>query len=167
MGRPKMATICHPDRPHAGLGMCRNCYELNRVKNFDPVAKSKHKAKQAEYTAIHRDRILKRNRAYRKRNYEMYMVKDAERRAAKKNLQFELTDSDVIIPEKCPILDITLDKESGRSGNTPSLDRIDPKEGYVKSNVWVISYRANTIKSDATLGELELITKNLRKKLAA
>lgn len=48
-------------------------------------------------------------------------------------------------------------KGEGRIGpqaDSPSLDRKDPAKGYVKGNVWVISYRANAIKQDATLAEL-------------
>ena len=34
--------------------------------------------------------------------------------------------------------------------------------GYTKGNVWIVSRRANMIKSDATLEELELLVNNLR-----
>ena len=37
---------------------------------------------------------------------------------------------------------------------TPSIDRIDPKKGYVKDNIIVVSMRANRIKSDATVDEI-------------
>jgi hypothetical protein len=46
-----------------------------------------------------------------------------------------------------------------------TIDKIDPKKGYVKGNVWIISFRANRIKYDASLEELALITKNLRLKI--
>jgi hypothetical protein len=49
--------------------------------------------------------------------------------------------------------------------NSPSLDRIDTSKGYVKGNVWVISWRANKLKSDATLAELESIVLALRNRL--
>jgi hypothetical protein len=37
------------------------------------------------------------------------------------------------------------------------LDRIDNNEGYVKGNVAVISFRANTLKNNATAEELRAI----------
>lgn len=43
-----------------------------------------------------------------------------------------------------------------------SLDRIDPRKGYVKGNVWIISYRANLIKNDGTAEEHEMIAKAMR-----
>ena len=41
--------------------------------------------------------------------------------------------------------------------SSPSMDRIDPKKGYVEGNVVWISNKANTIKSDSTVKELEKI----------
>ncbi len=46
--------------------------------------------------------------------------------------------------------------------DSPSLDKIIPKLGYVKGNVWVVSNKANRIKSNATIEELELLVKNLK-----
>lgn len=64
----------------------------------------------------------------------------------------------------CPILNIKMEWTGKKNGfNNPSLDRIYPKKGYVEGNVTWISYRANTIKNDASVDELEKIlnyTKN-------
>ncbi len=69
-----------------------------------------------------------------------------------------------IYNESCPILHIKLTHDGNRD-HSPSLDRIIPQKGYVKGNVQVISLRANRIKSDATLEELERIVENLRSHL--
>jgi hypothetical protein len=55
----------------------------------------------------------------------------------------------------------------GRSGlltviESPTLDRIDNSKGYIVGNVWVISMRANRLKSDATVDELMMLATNLR-----
>ncbi len=48
---------------------------------------------------------------------------------------------------------------------TQSLDKIIPELGYTKGNVWVVSYRANSIKNDASIDELRMIVKGLANKL--
>ena len=40
---------------------------------------------------------------------------------------------------------------------TATIDRVDPDGGYVTGNVRVISMRANRIKSDASIAELESV----------
>ena len=87
----------------------------------------------------------------------------AKGRAKKLGLEFNLTIEDIIIPEFCPVLGIKLKQSFGNlSDASPSLDRIVPELGYVKGNVKVISNRANTIKNNATLSELEKIAEYVR-----
>jgi len=98
------------------------------------------------------------------------MLCSAKARAKKAKLPFDLKLEDVVIPEVCPLLGIPIVEghmkgKQGPSPNSPSLDRIRPELGYVKGNLWVISHRANIIKQDATPDELELIAKQLRKKI--
>lgn len=47
---------------------------------------------------------------------------------------------------------------------SPSLDRIDSSKGYVKGNVRVISARANMLKNNATVEELTLVLKDLKRR---
>ena len=89
----------------------------------------------------------------------------AKYRAKQKGLEFTIEQDDITIPETCPLLGIPLICHRGKGsqqGNSPSLDRIDPTKGYIKGNVWVISNRANTLKNDASLQELELLVENLK-----
>lgn len=65
---------------------------------------------------------------------------------------FDIEVSDIIIPERCPILGIPL---RGLGDGRPSLDRIDSRKGYIKGNVAVISFRANMLKSNGTLTEFK------------
>ena len=76
-----------------------------------------------------------------------------------KGVPFNLTLEDIKVPEFCPILGIPLARSTGsHTDSSPSLDRIDPSLGYVRGNVIVISYRANRIKNDATIPELQKIS---------
>ena len=77
-------------------------------------------------------------------------------RAKKKGIPFDLELQDIIIPNKCPIFNVPF-VFGKKSPHNASLDRIDPTKGYVKGNVVVISYRANSIKNDATPEELRLV----------
>lgn len=81
-------------------------------------------------------------------------------RARERNIPFNLEVDDISVPETCPILGIRL--YSGGQ-NAPSLDRIIPELGYTKGNVRVVSKRANTLKNDATVEEMELILADLKK----
>lgn len=64
-------------------------------------------------------------------------------------IEFSLTPADIIVPELCPIRLVKLvawDKTN--KADSPSLDRLNPKLGYIPSNVRVISVKANTLKND-------------------
>lgn len=52
---------------------------------------------------------------------------------------------------------ITRARDSGSRESRPSLDRFIPANGYVIGNIRVISFRANRIKSDATLEEMRRV----------
>lgn len=81
---------------------------------------------------------------------ERKLVTSAKERSKKFNLEFDITADDILIPDFCPILEIPLFRGNGAAcANSPSLDRKDPKKGYTKENIWVISHKANTMKSDA------------------
>lgn len=92
------------------------------------------------------------------------MWKTAKGRAKKEKIPFNLEPSDIEITATCPVLGITLlwNNKKQRNDNSPSLDKIIPTLGYVKGNTRTISWRANRIKSDATLVELEKITNYIR-----
>ncbi len=63
---------------------------------------------------------------------------------------------DLTIPITCPVLDIPLREEKGRqSDNSISIDRIDSSKGYTPDNIVVVSWKANRLKSNATLDEMK------------
>jgi len=88
---------------------------------------------------------------------ETKMRNRAQQRSRKSGIEFKLNKEDIIIPDKCPILGIPLIAHKGKPGgknNSPSLDRINPKKGYTKDNIWVISHLANQMKSHSTEEEM-------------
>ena len=91
------------------------------------------------------------------------IFRSAKDRARTRGLEFDITKEDIIIPGMCPILKIPIIKSfNSTTKNSPSLDRIDSTKGYVKGNVQVISLRANTLKNNATIEELEAVLKCLK-----
>lgn len=84
-------------------------------------------------------------------------------RAKRRGLPFNLTASDLIVPERCPVLGTPLLLRNGRSArpgatrHSPSVDRIVPELGYVKGNIVIISHRANSIRRDANATELRAV----------
>lgn len=90
------------------------------------------------------------------------LCEDAKRRAKKKGLDYDLNYKNLSIPKYCPLLWIEIRLDGKKEPWSPSLDRIDPSKGYTIDNVWVVSWRANQIKLNATLEEYEMIAKNWR-----
>jgi len=88
----------------------------------------------------------------------------AVKRSKAKGLPCTLTPTDIPeIPTHCPILGIELTPGKEKPGpNSPSLDRIVPALGYIPGNVQVISLKANVIKNDATVEELEAVARYMR-----
>lgn len=90
--------------------------------------------------------------------YEMWS--DAKKRAKKQNVPFDIEPSDIIIPEICPAIGIPLIRQRGKgkpSDNSPTLDKIIPEKGYVRDNIIVVSYKANSMKRNATLEEVFML----------
>ena len=86
---------------------------------------------------------------------QFFMWGNAKRRAKAADIPFDIKVTDIVIPTHCPCLGVPLEHGTrSQKDNSPSLDRIIPKLGYVKSNIWVISARANRIKNDATAEEI-------------
>jgi len=95
-----------------------------------------------------------------KEEYELnilkYKLSSAKRRAKINNLPFNITEQDIKdvwpIDNKCPALDIEfiIGGFDTMNYDSPSLDRIIPNKGYVKSNIQIVSALANGIMSNAT-----------------
>ena len=81
------------------------------------------------------------------------LFEQIRQRCKKSNILFTLNPEDIVIPECCPVFKTKFDQKD--TYKRASVDRIDPDKGYTKENIRVISYRANWLKSNATLKEIE------------
>jgi hypothetical protein len=82
----------------------------------------------------------------------------ARARAAKAGVEFTISAADLGVPPmRCPLLGTEISYawtgKRGPKDNSPSIDRVDPRLGYVPGNVWIICNRANRIKGDGTARE--------------
>lgn len=125
--------------------------ESKRLKQQTAFKKHYEKNKQV---------ILKNAIEWNRNNPEKRLLAFARNRAKLKNIPFDLSIDDIKIPDVCPVLGIPLKKggPGKRVDNSATLDRVIPNVGYVKGNVIVISFKANKIKSDATVVELQKVT---------
>jgi len=78
-------------------------------------------------------------------------------RAKKNGFPFDIDIDDLMAAYNpvCPYLGIALRIDAKRnSGESLSVDKIDPTKGYVKGNIEIISMKANKMKDNATGEEL-------------
>ena len=157
--------------PHKRLhSWCKSCCsERNKASrdrnppSQDAVDRRRAKDRKRGQTTIYKERNAARMRG---RPVEVQMLDKAKQRAGKKGVAFNLTLEDIKIPKVCPVLGIVIRRNvgAGHCDSSPTLDRVEPTKGYVADNVWVISWRANRLKSDASLDELKLLVAALTKR---
>lgn len=125
-----------------------------------------YRIRNKEQAAMSARRYARRQKEVNIHKYKVSRMKIAAKfRCKKSGIEF----SDAITLDylmqfavnTCPLLEIELKWDNvSNSANSPTLDRINNNLGYIPGNVWIISRRANTIKSDSSADELSILTKN-------
>lgn len=91
------------------------------------------------------------------------MIYWATKRAKGKGLPCTIGVIDVWIPKYCPVLGLVLTPGNHkRHDASPTIDRFRPELGYTPGNVQVISHRANQLKNNATVAEMERVLRYMR-----
>lgn len=123
------------------------------------------RASRLAYLSSHPEKIREWQQNWYYNSPVKRLIAAAKRRAKKRGVPFDLKPDDILpLPKKCPVLGIEL--VYGRTGHgrsmyrnaaAPSLDRVVNELGYVKGNVIVVSLRANLLKGQATISELQKV----------
>ncbi len=124
-----------------------------RGPNWEEYQKQKQRDKYAQ-DEVYRNKTRKAAKDWIDNNYERWLLRQVKLRAKKSNIPFDLTIDDIVIPKRCPVLGIVLKRGEGHScDNSPTVDRVDAKGGYIKGNVAIISRKANSLKGFATAAQ--------------
>ncbi len=124
--------------------------------------------RNAAYRTAHLEQYAKYQRDRRQQNPQEALVNQARSRAKRDGLPCNITLENMDWPTHCPIFGVELDYNRTTAGdrkirtNSPTIDRRTNNLGYVIGNAFVISHRANRIKSDATVEELEAVLRYMR-----
>lgn len=128
--------------------------------------RARKRANDIRYWEDNREVGIERRKQWTKSNFIRNALGQAKKRAKQKGIDFDITYDDIIQNTHCPYLGIELTETLGQGivWSNKSLDRIDNTKGYVKGNVEVISWKANSIKSNATIDELVKFSKSVLEK---
>lgn len=155
----KRCLICKEIKPLTG-GFSKIHRNSNRYQSYCKRCSSiEYKIWKSQNSA----KIEKYRRDWAQNNLSSMILMEAKSRAKSKRLDFNLELSDIVVPKVCPVLGMPLVNHKGLGkraryyDDSPSIDRIDNTKGYVKGNVIIVSWRANNIKTNATIEELRKV----------
>lgn len=138
---------------------CKSCMK-NSTTVERRVEYNKRRKERRKTIPGYKERECTLDAKRRHSNREKTLWNGVRMRAEKQSIPFNLEVSDIVIPDKCPILGYKFNKNVvTRSFEEPSIDKIIPEWGYTKGNIMVISRKANTMKSNCSLEELETFCK--------
>lgn len=139
--------------------VCTKCGTLKSYDNFH-----KHKQCIGGYNTVCKEcRKPLSKESYQEQSLEYKIWYRAKSRAKIKKLEFNIQIEDIVVPSFCPVLGTSLSLKDGDINTSPSIDRIDSSKGYIKTNIRIISNRANILKNNATIEELEKVLEDLKR----
>jgi hypothetical protein len=161
----KPETEFHVCKKYVNRGrhyLCKQCTSEYRKKMYEKDIE-KSRADVRKWQLANPEKLKKSYKNWAKRNPLKMLLKNIKNKCRWGNIPFNLTLEDIKVPDICPVFGIPLMHNSvGMKDNSPSVDRLIPEKGYIKENIRVISWRANRLKCDGTLQELEAIVKYMK-----
>ena len=140
---------------HSTCKLCRarkpaTDFYTGNLSRCKPCLSQLSRARYASDPEAYKEAVRRR----RARGAEVSMASDARRKDRARGLASDIEASQIVIPDVCPVLGISLVRAKDRPGpGSPSIDRIDPRRGAVAGNWCVISRRANELKGRMTSEE--------------
>ena len=161
------------DGKHHSCKSCVKAYNCVRyATNEQYKEKRKERAKNLNSKQI-QERLDRSRKFYSScRGRALSLIKSASKNAKKKKLTFDLTFDFIhskLISGVCDVTGLPFDfsKPSSTIKNpySPSLDRIDPKQGYTIDNVRVVLWQFNAMKGEISDKELLQFCNLVKEKL--
>ena len=155
---------------------CNKCdtskelYEFNKdatkKDGLHSVCKSCNNKKSKEFRTNHPILAKQSKLNCRAKDPVKYILINIKSRCKLNNTEFNITKDDLVYIDTCPVLGIKLDYLTTAESrglpkdNAASIDRIDNSKGYIPGNVRIVSWRANKIKNDIKISEMQAIIKD-------
>lgn len=165
--KTKICTICKIEKNESDFhkkssqkgtlrGYCKECQSQKFKKYYQDTRDNRLKTKK-QYVQKTRNSL---------EHIKMRLIDQSKKRAKKSGIEHTITAKDLHTTEYCPVLGIKLASNAGGIplANSYSLDRVENSRGYTPDNVKIISYRANSIKSDGTYEEHIKVAKYINSK---
>lgn len=144
---------------------CKTCHKQKAMESYYRTdGKLRQKNRYAAFTKEQKESHSNLCKSRYWDNIPKTIWENAKDRAIKNNIEFTIKIEDIIVPELCPLLNVSF--VPGNKENkwyTWSLDRIDSTKGYTKENIQVVTYLANTMKNKASKEELITFANNILK----
>lgn len=166
--KTKPCNRCFKDLPLFDFSKNKTAVDglQNRCKKCDKEYQQTRRIKNKDYLLAYQ----RKYQAKRRKNFEyrlQMLLNASKQRAILKNREHSITLEDIKelypIDGKCPVFGFDLEFNSeGFKETSPSIDRIDSSKGYTKDNIQIISWKANRLKSCATVEDLELLVAFLK-----
>lgn len=156
-------TKCTPEQlQYAKIYREKNKEKVQKAMiewNKRPENIERHKEYQREYSKKNAIKIREKVLEWQKANPERFQYNQVKARAKAENIPFDIDFKDLVWPTVCPVLGTPVFRsEKGLNrDNHPSVDKVIPELGYIKGNVCVISGKANRLKQESTIQDLEAV----------
>ena len=160
-------------------GTCRSCnasyHRAWKKKNKRRLAPLRRQQYKQRYGAIQRAKEETRKKEYPIRVRAQLLRGGMKERSKDLDIPFDSEYFTVSVlmtwissDPKCECcsrkLDVGFKLDRMKHDDSPSIDRLIPRLGYVRGNVSLLCWRCNNLKRDATLHELKTVCKWLKKK---